>query len=178
MDNQKELKRIEDKLSIYLATDRRNWAETYLLMKEVRDKELYAENYKSFTQWVNELADRNHYHQSTLWSRFKAGNVYEEYAQRQREAGKTNVKTIEEVDISPDTFALSSLALSIKALQLYPSWHLPFSAALRMTSCCSLWMELNIKSEGMWSRSLISCSILIRSITLIMSSSLRSNVLQ
>lgn len=106
MNNQKELKRIEDKLSIYLATDRRNWAETYLLMKEVRDKELYAEHYKSFTQWVNELADRNHYHQSTLWSRFKAGNVYEEYVQRQREAGKTDVKTIEEVDISPDTVAL------------------------------------------------------------------------
>lgn len=99
MDNQKELKRIEDKLSIYLATDRRNWAETYLLMKEVRDKKLYAGHYKSFTQWVNELADRNHYHQSTLWSRFKAGNVYEEYAQRQKEAGRADVKTIEEVDI-------------------------------------------------------------------------------
>lgn len=105
MQKQKELKQIEDKLSIYLATDRRNWAETYLLMKEVRDKELYTDHYRSFTQWVNELADRNKYHQSTLWNRFKAGSVYEEFAQRQKAAG-SQVKSIEEVDISPDTVAL------------------------------------------------------------------------
>lgn len=104
--DQKELKQIEDKLAVYLQTDRRNWAETYLLMKQVRDKELYAENYRSFTQWVNDLADKNHYHQSTLWNRFKAGTVYEEYAKRQKAAGKTGVKSIKDVDISPDTVAL------------------------------------------------------------------------
>ena len=32
--DQKELKQIEDKLAVYLQTDRRNWAETYLLMKQ------------------------------------------------------------------------------------------------------------------------------------------------
>ena len=106
MNAEKELKEIEEKLSSYLKSDRRNWAQMYLLMKEVRNKELYAHDYASFTQWVNNLADRNHYHQSTLWSRFKAGNVYEEYAQRQKKAGNTNIKSIEDVDISPDTVAL------------------------------------------------------------------------
>lgn len=102
----KELQEIEDKLTIYLASDRKNWANTYLLMKTVRDKKLYERNYRSFTQWVNELADKNNYHQSTLWNRFNAGNVYEEYAHRQKEAGNTNIKPIQEVDISPDTVSL------------------------------------------------------------------------
>lgn len=101
-----KLSKIEDKLSIYLASDRKTWAETYLLMKQVRDEKLYEDNYRSFTQWVNELADKNHYHQSTLWNRFQAGNVYDEYAHRQKEAGKKDVKSIKEVDISPDTVAL------------------------------------------------------------------------
>ena len=99
MNAEKELKEIEEKLSLYLTSDRRNWAQMYLLMKEVRDKELYERDYASFTQWVNNLADRNHYHQSTLWGRFKAGNVYEEYAQRQKAAGNTKIKSINEVDI-------------------------------------------------------------------------------
>lgn len=102
----KQLRQIENKLSIYLSTDRRNWAETYLLMREVRDKKLYVDKYDSFTQWVNALADKNHYHQSTLWNRFEAGNVYEDYAERQKSAGKKDVKSIREVDISPDTVAL------------------------------------------------------------------------
>lgn len=60
MNNQKELKRIEDKLSIYLATDRRNWTETYLLMKEVRDKELLEISQKYVAQgWEILLVDEN-----------------------------------------------------------------------------------------------------------------------
>lgn len=75
-------------------------------MKTVRDEKLYGSNYRSFTQWVNELADKNDYHQSTLWNRFNAGSVYEEYAQRQKEAGNTSIIPIQEVDISPDTVSL------------------------------------------------------------------------
>ena len=105
MSKESELKQIEDKLSIYLSSDRRNWADTFKLMKRVRDEELYSGEYASFTQWVNALADRNHYHQSTLWNRFNAGNTYAEYAERKKKAGQ-EVKEIEQVDISPDTIAL------------------------------------------------------------------------
>ena len=105
MSKESELKQIEDRLSIYLSSDRRNWADTFKLMKRVRDEELYSNDYASFTQWVNALADRNHYHQSTLWNRFNAGNTYAEYAERKKKAGQ-EVKEIEQVDISPDTIAL------------------------------------------------------------------------
>lgn len=106
MSKETKLKQIEDRLSIYLSSsDRRNWADTFKLMKRVRDEELYSNDYASLTQWVNALADRNYYHQSTLWNRFNAGNTYAEYAERKKKAGQ-EVKSIEQVDISPDTIAL------------------------------------------------------------------------
>lgn len=105
MSKESELKQIEGKLSTYLKSDRRNWADTFILMRRVRDEELYTNDYESFTQWVNALADRNHYHQSTLWNRFNAGNTYAEYAERKKKAGQ-EVKPIEQVNISPDTIAL------------------------------------------------------------------------
>lgn len=102
---EKELQQIEDRLSIYLATDRKTWADTYLLMRQVRDEKLYAPQYASFTQWVNDLAVKNHYHQSTLWSRFTAGMTYEEYAERKKKAGE-NPPAMKEVNISPDSISL------------------------------------------------------------------------
>lgn len=35
------LNKIEGQLSQYLAADKKNWIQTYLLMSEVQDKELY-----------------------------------------------------------------------------------------------------------------------------------------
>ena len=36
------LNEIEGQLSQYLAADKKNWIQTYLLMSEVQDKELYV----------------------------------------------------------------------------------------------------------------------------------------
>ena len=47
------LNKIEGQLSQYLAADKKNWIQTYLLMSEVQDKELYIVNYRSYTKWVN-----------------------------------------------------------------------------------------------------------------------------
>lgn len=102
---EKELQQIENKLSVYLATDREAWADTYVLMRQVRDKKLYVPRYASFTQWVNDLAAKNHYHQSTLWSRFTAGMTYEEYAERKKQAGE-NPLAMKDVSISPDSISL------------------------------------------------------------------------
>lgn len=62
------LNKIEGQLSQYLAADKKNWIQTYLLMSEVQDKELYIVNYRSYTKWVNHLADSLSIHVSTLWS--------------------------------------------------------------------------------------------------------------
>ena len=48
MSKESELKQIEDKLSIYLSSDRRNWADTFKLMKRVRDEELYSGEYADY----------------------------------------------------------------------------------------------------------------------------------
>lgn len=44
------LNKIEGQLSQYLAADKKNWIQTYLLMSEVQDKELYIVNYRSYTK--------------------------------------------------------------------------------------------------------------------------------
>ena len=97
------LNEIEGQLSKYLAADKKNWIQTYLLMSEVQDKELYVVNYRSYTKWVNHLADSLSIHVSTLWARLKAGKNYAEYASRARDQGRT-VPKIEEIDVSPAAF--------------------------------------------------------------------------
>lgn len=105
-ESKEKLEKIENELSDYLKSDRRNWAEMYKLMRIVRDRELYKAKYTSFTQWVNQLATTNKYHVSTLWQRFSAGDVYSKYATRQKQRGAKNVPKIEDIDVSPDSLAL------------------------------------------------------------------------
>lgn len=101
----KELNNIEGQLSQYLAADKKNWIKTYLLMTEVQEKELYTINYRSYTKWVNHLADNLSIHVSTLWARLKAGKNYTEYAARATEQGR-NVPKITEINVSPDSLNL------------------------------------------------------------------------
>ena len=96
---------IEGQLSQYLAADKKNWIHTYLLMTEVQERRLYTVNYRSYTKWVNHLADSLSIHVSTLWARLKAGKNYAEYAARATEQGRT-VPKIEEIDVSPDSLNL------------------------------------------------------------------------
>lgn len=78
---------------------------TYLLMTEVQERRLYTVNYRSYTKWVNHLADSLSIHVSTLWARLKAGKNYAEYAARATEQRRI-VPKIEEIDVSPDSLNL------------------------------------------------------------------------
>ena len=111
------LNKIEGQLSQYLAADKKNWIQTYLLMSEVQDKELYIVNYRSYTKWVNHLADSLSIHVSTLWSRMKAGKNYAEYASRAREQGRI-VPQIEEIDVSPDSLNLCAKVAGKNAAEM------------------------------------------------------------
>lgn len=113
----KALNDIEGQLGQYLAADKKNWIQTYLLMSEVQDKELYIVNYRSYTKWVNHLADSLSIHVSTLWSRLKAGKNYAEYAARAAEHGRT-VPKIEEIDVSPDSFNLCAKVAGKNAVEM------------------------------------------------------------
>ena len=48
MSKESELKQIEDKLLIYISSDRRNWADTFKLTKRVCDEELYSGEYADY----------------------------------------------------------------------------------------------------------------------------------
>lgn len=111
------LNNIETQLSRYLAADKKNWIQTYLLMLEVQNKELYVVNYRSYTKWVNHLADSLSIHVSTLWSRLKAGKNYAEYAARAAEHGHT-VPKIEEIDVSPDSLNLCAKVAGKNAVEM------------------------------------------------------------
>lgn len=113
----KALNDIEGQLGQYLAADKKNWIQTYLLMSEVQDKELYIVNYRSYTKWVNHLADSLSIHVSTLWSRLKAGKNYAEYAARAAEHGRT-VPKIEEIDLSPDSLNLCAKVAGKNAVEM------------------------------------------------------------
>lgn len=113
----KALNDIEGQLGQYLAADKKNWIQTYLLMSEVQDKELYIINYRSYTKWVNHLADSLSIHVSTLWSRLKAGKNYAEYAARAAEHGRT-VPKIEEIDVSPDSLNLCAKVAGKNAVEM------------------------------------------------------------
>lgn len=111
------LNEIEGQLSQYLAADKKNWIQTYLLMSEVQDKELYVVNYRSFTKWVNHLADSLSIHVSTLWARLKAGKNYAEYAARATEQGRT-VPKITEINVSPDSLNLCAKVAGKNATEM------------------------------------------------------------
>lgn len=113
----KALNDIEGQLGQYLAADKKNWIQTYLLMSEVQEKELYVVNYRSFTKWVNHLADSLSIHVSTLWARLKAGKNYAEYASRAREHGHI-VPQIEEIDVSPDSLNLCAKVAGKNAAEM------------------------------------------------------------
>ena len=113
----KALNDIEGQLGQYLAADKKNWIQTYLLMSEVQDKELYIVNYRSYTKWVNHLADSLSIHVSTLWSRLKAGKNYAEYAARAAKQGRT-VPKVEEIDVSPDSLNLCAKVAGKNAAEM------------------------------------------------------------
>lgn len=101
-----DIREVEQQLTNLVATDKRTWVEFYKLLKEVEEQRLYEEKgFKSFTNWVKKFATNNKIHESVIWSRKKAGKVYEKYQQRQAEKG-IEVAPIEELDVSADSLVL------------------------------------------------------------------------
>ncbi len=102
-----KLQEIEKEISSCLSVDKSNWIRIYRLIDEVDRDKLYLErtDTPSFTSWVNYLAGVLNVHVSLLWSRKKAGKVYDEYRQRAIEQNRT-VPELEDLRISPDSISL------------------------------------------------------------------------
>lgn len=97
------LEKIESELIGLLSQDKKNWITIYQLMAQVEKERAYTT--KSYTQWVNALAEKAGVHVSLLWARKKAGAAYEAYVRRSGEKG-FEVPSMEKIDISPDNINL------------------------------------------------------------------------
>lgn len=100
-----DLKNAENELLALLNQDKNNWVLIYRLMDQVEKEKAYEATNRSYTQWVNSLADKAKVHVSLLWARKKAGNAYDEYAKR-LEAKGIQAPALEEISVSPDNINL------------------------------------------------------------------------
>lgn len=104
----KNLEKIEDKISLILSDSMKSWVDLYLLLEQVRENKLYKPEHRSFTAFIRHIADANNIHESILWQRRKAGKTYRRYQQIKEQQGK-GAKAIEELKeskISPETLEL------------------------------------------------------------------------
>ena len=99
------LKEIEDKLEVLIKIEKKNWADFYLLIKQVETDELWQGTYNSFTQWVKDFAVRTKIHESTIWYKKKAGEVYEKYAEMRKKKG-LEVEEIRDSKVSVNSLVI------------------------------------------------------------------------
>lgn len=104
MDNL-NLKEIENKLEVLIKIEKKNWADFYLLIKQVETEELWQGRYNSFTQWVKDFAVRTKTHESTIWYKKKAGEVYEKYAEMRKKKG-LEVEEIRDSKVSVNSLVI------------------------------------------------------------------------
>lgn len=97
---------IEDELNELLTSNKKLWVRTYELMNEVDELKLWKGRAKSYTAWVRQLAIKTKVNESLLWRRKKVGKIFSQYQQRQIDKGNTEIKTLEEIDISPENLQL------------------------------------------------------------------------
>lgn len=101
-----KIREIENKLIIMVNNDKKNWVEFYLLMKEIEDNELWRDlGLNSFTAWVKSFCAQNKIHESIIWNRKKAGQLYLRYIEVKKSKG-IEVAPLKESTLSVDTLVL------------------------------------------------------------------------
>lgn len=102
-----DISQIENEIIDLMKIGSSRWVELYRLISRVEEKELFKP-FSSLTAWAVKLCEKGGFQLRELWRYKKAGQFYDEYAARQRAAGK-DVKELEEIDtkkgsISPRNF--------------------------------------------------------------------------
>ena len=101
-----ELQAIEQEIKNVVDVDKKNWVRFYVLIKKVKEKDLWrVADKKSFTQWVKDLSIKTKTHESIIWNRYRAGEIYNSYAKRKKDEG-IEVKNIEDTNISADSLVI------------------------------------------------------------------------
>lgn len=99
------LDNIEKQITDLISLDKKNWTSFYFLLKEVETEKLWDSKYRSFTQWIKDFSIRNKIHESILWQRKKAGEIYQKYSEIQKEKG-IEVKPLETANVSAESLVL------------------------------------------------------------------------
>ena len=73
------LDQAETELSKLIERTESTWLDIYTIISAVREKMLYLNYAKSFTQWVKLFSSRNKIHESYLWRLNKAGMVLDKF---------------------------------------------------------------------------------------------------
>lgn len=96
---------IEKQLVDLINLDKKNWTHFYILIRRIETERLWAEKFNSFTAWVKDFSIKTKTHESIIWSRKKAGEVYQNYINVQKKKG-IQVAPLEEANIAQDTLVL------------------------------------------------------------------------
>ena len=101
------LQQIETEIQTINSVDKKNWIKIYERMKLIIDKELwvYHSQATSFSSWVRYFSLQSKIHQTILWNRYRAGQVYANYCKYKEDKGETAVK-LDKLNISPDSLVL------------------------------------------------------------------------
>lgn len=102
----KKIYEIEQRLCDLMKRDEQSWVEIYHLIKQVEIEELWKyANFHSFSQWLKDFAVRNNIHESTLWQRKRAGEVYEKYRTIKQNRGE-RTQVMENINIPASSLEL------------------------------------------------------------------------
>lgn len=100
------IKKLEKELVEIVNKDKQSWTHFYLVMKEIEENELWKEaGERSFTSWVKNFSIKNNVHESIIWNRKKAGQVYESYQQQKEEKGE-EVVPLAKIDVAPESLVI------------------------------------------------------------------------
>lgn len=105
MDTKMSLNDIEKELKDLVTKDKNNWTHFYVLLKDVEQHQLWKSNFRSFTAWVKNFCIKTKTNESIIWARKKAGEVYQNYSNIQKEKG-IEVEPITKIKVTPDTLVL------------------------------------------------------------------------
>lgn len=102
----REIDRYEHELEALIKSDKSTWTRFVVLMEEIEEKRLYKDlGLNSFTAWVKDFANKHKIHESVLWNRKKAGKVYRNLEEYQKQKGNI-IPPLEHANIGVDSLVL------------------------------------------------------------------------
>ncbi len=82
-----DLLKTEAKIKDLLTLEKQSWVDLYKLLKEVEDSRAWQSTQRSFSAWIKHLSVIANVHESSIWRKKKAGEIYYQYHKRAKYEG-------------------------------------------------------------------------------------------